>query len=1319
MKTRRPRMTPTWTVTILLWITVPTPDGGFAAETPPSPINPLTDAEQSAGWRRLFDGRTGKGWHSFKKTTFPDRGWIVEDGLLKKVGGVRGGDLLSDETFDDFELSWEWRIPAGANNGVKYFVLEERDTAIGHEYQMIDDTRVSAQKQKTAAFYDVLPPKPDRPAVRLNAWNESRVLVQGNHVEHWLNGAKVLEYELGSEAVRAAVAASKFKGVKDFGTKVRGHLLLTDHNDEAWFQNLKVRSLPAKAGFTPLLPLPAPRVVGSSPRYPADAYTVNHLFDGDAKTEYSSDNRGTNTFVEVEFPEQVRVGAFRHVDRNDPATVAASELVFTDADGRVMGTVPVPHAGVRGGETFFVLTSPIAARRVNWRVARLGPEGHGTVGGAELSFYAAADPEPTPARDRLEARAVPFLEKQGGTGLQPVRVTVQHFYAEPADAVLHVDGSEPTPWRLKPGPNTVELKLPGVQKEATGSAALEMNGEIVTRAPLQRKPVRPLTVYILPHSHTDIGYTEIQTAIETKQVQNLLDGIAYARRTADYPEGARFVWNVEVAWAADLYLRRLNESQRAEFFEAVKQGQVALCGMYLNELTGLCRPEELVRLFRFATRLGEQTGVPIDSVMISDVPGYTWGTVSAMAQAGLRYFSTAPNYFDRIGTILREWENKPFWWVGPDGQNRVLVWIPFWGYAMSHRYRQMSPQLVEDFSAGLEKRGYPYDIAHVRWSGHGDNAVPDPAICDFVRDWNAKYAWPRFVISGTHDAFRALEERYGDQLPQVRGDWTPYWEDGAGSSARETGLNRASSDRLVQAETLLAMRSPKTYPAAAFEEAWNQVLLYSEHTWGAWCSVTEPERKETREQWEIKQGYAQQAERQSRERLAQSLEPDAPTAPAGTVDVFNTLSWPRTELVAIPADLSRAGDRVSDDAGRAVPSQRLSSGELVFRAEAMPPLSARRFVLSAAPPHLEGRATVVGAVLDNGLVHVRVDEQTGGIVELTAKGMEGNFADPAGGEALNDYRYLIGDDLKDVQRNGPVRLRVGERGPLVASLIVESDAPGCQRLVREIRVVAGLDHVELINLVDKARLAVKSYLARDGKESVNFAFPFSVPDGDLLLDLPLAVMRPEADQMPSACKNWFTVGRWADVSNPRCGITWVTLDAPLVQVGGLTATLLNSQTNPEVWRKKVDRTQRLYAWVMNNHWGTNYRAYQEGPTVFRFVLRPHREPDPAEAARFATGFSQPLLPARGGRAKPSATSLFTVEPADVLVTGLKPSDDGKALIVRLFGASNQSCSARLRWGTFQPPAVFLSDTSEKPGARAGQSIVVPSRGLVTVRAELP
>ena len=229
--------------------------GAEPVEAPPP--NTLTVAEQAAGWKLLFDGRTTAGWRSFKKPTFPDKGWIVENGVLKKLAGVRGGDLVTAETFNDFELSWEWRLAARGNNGVKYFITEERASAIGHEYQMIDDARVGDPKGSTASFYDVLPPRPGKPPPRIGAWNTSRILVQGNHVEHWLNGDKVLEYELGSPEVLAAVARSKFKEVKGFGTKCRGHVLLTDHNDEAWFRNLKLRELPS--------PLPAAAPASKEP----------------------------------------------------------------------------------------------------------------------------------------------------------------------------------------------------------------------------------------------------------------------------------------------------------------------------------------------------------------------------------------------------------------------------------------------------------------------------------------------------------------------------------------------------------------------------------------------------------------------------------------------------------------------------------------------------------------------------------------------------------------------------------------------------------------------------------------------------------------------------------------------------------------------------------------------------------------------------------------------------------------------------------------------------------------------------------------------
>jgi len=212
--------------------------------------NSLTAEEVAAGWKLLFDGASLKGWRLYGKKAAPESGWMVEDGLLKKLPKQRGGDIVTEAKFDNFDLRWEWRVAAGGNNGVKYLVTEERPSAPGHEYQLIDDTghpdgKLGAKRQ-TASFYDVLPPAADKPLKPVGEWNESRVLIQGNHVEHWLNGAKVLEYELGGETVKAAVAQSKFKNSAGFGTKIAGHIMLTDHQDECWFRNIKIRELPAK-----------------------------------------------------------------------------------------------------------------------------------------------------------------------------------------------------------------------------------------------------------------------------------------------------------------------------------------------------------------------------------------------------------------------------------------------------------------------------------------------------------------------------------------------------------------------------------------------------------------------------------------------------------------------------------------------------------------------------------------------------------------------------------------------------------------------------------------------------------------------------------------------------------------------------------------------------------------------------------------------------------------------------------------------------------------------------------------------------------------
>ncbi len=194
----------------------------------------------------MFDGTDTAGWRSFGKPGFPDKGWVIEDGWLHHVAGAGGGDIITRETFTDFELEFEWRIAPGGNSGVKYLIDERRGSPIGHEYQVIDDAAhpdaAHGPKRQTAALYDALAPvqAPTRPAGELN---RSRIVVRGYDVEHWLNGKRVLDYRLESEALMAAKAASKFKGEGKWGTRFATPILLQDHRDAVWFRNIRIRSL--------------------------------------------------------------------------------------------------------------------------------------------------------------------------------------------------------------------------------------------------------------------------------------------------------------------------------------------------------------------------------------------------------------------------------------------------------------------------------------------------------------------------------------------------------------------------------------------------------------------------------------------------------------------------------------------------------------------------------------------------------------------------------------------------------------------------------------------------------------------------------------------------------------------------------------------------------------------------------------------------------------------------------------------------------------------------------------------------------------------
>lgn len=236
-------MTPRRSLALVVFILI----GSASCTLVPPGDNQLSYAEKSDGWQLLFDGQTFNGWRGYGLKGLPEAGWEIKDGTLRTVAKVKGKELITERKFTDFELSWEWRAALGANNGVKYFVTEDRPKSPGHEYQTIDDERHPDAKRgplyQTGAFYDVFPPAADKPSKPAGEWNSSRIIVRGDHVEHWLNGKNILTYTAGSDAVKAAVAKSKFKGEAGFGNKITGPIMLTYHQDEFWYRNIKIREL--------------------------------------------------------------------------------------------------------------------------------------------------------------------------------------------------------------------------------------------------------------------------------------------------------------------------------------------------------------------------------------------------------------------------------------------------------------------------------------------------------------------------------------------------------------------------------------------------------------------------------------------------------------------------------------------------------------------------------------------------------------------------------------------------------------------------------------------------------------------------------------------------------------------------------------------------------------------------------------------------------------------------------------------------------------------------------------------------------------------
>jgi alpha-mannosidase len=955
--------------------------------------------------------------------------------------------------------------------------------------------------------------------------------------------------------------------------------------------------------------------------------------------------------------------------------------------------LPVPAAALRAGDNRVAITT-VKGSWVLWDALRFdAPEGAGLAPVASRTVI------------RSAKAATSVLVWHEGHEAQAVTLAVAHVGA-PVEADVVVGDAKSTA-KLVQGSQTIEVPIPPVTAPATLAVSLAAQGKTLAESTVEVTPVRRWELNIVHQTHLDIGYTHTQEEVLRLQVEWLRRAMQYIEKSKDYPEEARFKWHPEGMWAVDEFMRTASEEEKKQFVEDCRKGQIHLDALYAQAMTGMYKEEELLELMGAAKRFEKQYGASVTSAMQSDVPGYTWGLASALAHCGVPYMSLGPNGGHRVGHTFT-WGDRPFWWVDPSGQHKVLFWMCGGGY---YGLRDANENEIFAVLRRLEEKQYPYELAMARMLSGGDNAPPNPNVSDAVLAWNKKYASPKLVLSRNSEFLKKFAEKYGDKLPVQSGDFTPYWEDGSASTAKATGANRRASERIAQAQILWAMLHPEMALHERFDVAWNKMVMYDEHTWGAHNSISRPDDPFAVQQDRYKQAYAFDGATLTDELLRDITAP----ASGSAIDVYNTAAWARGGLIRLPKEQSAAGDLVKDEQGKPVPSQRLTSGELAFMAADVPAFGARRFTVQAGPAAGAGSAKAEGLRIANGILALAIDPKSGAIKSLQRKGVEGEWVDAAKAEGLNSYLYIIGRNADEGRATvqGPATVTVEDAGPLVATLRIESDAPGCARLVRQVSLIDGADSVELINTTDK--------LKERRPEGLYFGFPFNLPGAIARVDVPWAVVEVEKDQLPGANRNFYCVQRWVDLSSADRGVTWVTVDAPMLQFDPIK---IAQPYGMQYWRTHIEPTPFLWSWTMNNHWETNYKADQEGLITFRYALRPHAGGyDAVAAQRFGRDVCQPLIAVGADGGKPVAKSLLRVEgrgargdEGGVVVTQVRPSRDGKATMVRLFNVADEPRKVRLAWS--RPiGATWISNPMEDEAKPAPAEIEMVKFEIVTLRVE--
>lgn len=850
-------------------------------------------------------------------------------------------------------------------------------------------------------------------------------------------------------------------------------------------------------------------------------------------------------------------------------------------------------------------------------------------------------------------------------------------------------------------------------------------------------PQKKWTLYLVPHIHLDVGYSDYQAkiaAIHSHVIDEAME------MTDAHPD---FRFSLDGSWPLQQFMETRTPAQQQRAIAAMQKHTLFEPANYANLLTGFPTAETLLRSFYPSANFSREHGTPFNYATITDVPSWSWSYASILASAGIHDLLGGSNNY-RAPVLLqgRLNEDSPVWWQGPDGQ-KVLLW-----YSRIYQQMQMLFGLPPELAAGedtlplfmqqYERPGYHANAA-ILYGSQVENTDLFPAQSTLAAKWNSEYAYPRIEYSGFHHALESIAAQFGGDIPTIRGDGGPYWEDGMASDAYYTAMERRNEARALSAEKLATLSSLVNPLIAANKPAldrmWTNMVLMDEHTWDSYNSTSQPASMEAVKQLKIKDQYAVNAKAEvdfiARNSMASVV--NSISAYPGSMVVFNTLNWARSAPVEV--DMDNGNEIVDASTGQVVPVETLVKhngfDRVRFIAQNIPAVGYKVYTTRHAKQEAAASQVTSAVTMESPYYRVTLDPSTGAIRSIYDKQLQRELVNGQSPYRFGQYLYVTGADkspnsvlqYSTVYPKPALDVHAASGGSLVSVTHtpdgwvtrLKSEDLNTPAIQTEVRLSDREKKIEIVVNLDKKKVL--------SKEAAYFAFPFAMKDPEFQYEIQTGVVDPAKDMYPGAGHEWFSAQHWAAVQQDGVSATVMPLDASLVTFGHIFRG---------DWPEKFGtRPGTIFSYIMNNYWDTNYAAGQGGHFQFRYVITSAGSTDPAALSHMGWEEATPLEVDSVTTQDKALTqprplnhpegSFLTANDPDLLLETWKPAEDGNGTILRFLDLGGVTRTVSVSTPLLTLDKVWQTNAVERDqkalalsGAHGFQFTVHPHE-LVTVR----